>query len=389
MYDKNNHRMEKEIKIAVVIKTEGLEYDDRVRKEILTIEKLFPYIKFKIFAMLPDNKELEGVTEYGIPYKTVYIPSRDKFPSAKRVFLKAYQFYKVVKEYLDEFDAVWAANVDTSLIPMLYKCRRMVWDLHELPMRYLSNPLKKRILRFIFNKCRIVIHANPQREQYLESLGVVTNPKKHYALRNFPNFDDIDQEYDERFFCFKEWKGNRRCVYLQGLDGDRRAAYESVKAVLRTEDMIAVVVGRFDEKSKSHLELEFGNELGERVMFMGRIPQLKIPQYVRLCYTTLVFYKNTSPNNYYCEANRFYQSVLMGLPVVVGNNPPMRDLVEQYGFGISIDDDGCDVQRIVEGISNVVSRYDEYKRNIEKYKGYLLWNNQEAYIKQMIEALFD
>ena len=59
--------MDKERKIALVIKTEGLEYDDRVRKEILTVEKIYPNVKFKIFAMLPGNKEREGVTEYGTP----------------------------------------------------------------------------------------------------------------------------------------------------------------------------------------------------------------------------------------------------------------------------------------------------------------------------------
>ena len=131
--------MEKEIKIAIVIKTMGLEYDDRVRKEILTIERLFPSIKFKIFAMLPDNKAWEGVTEYGIPFKSVYIPARDKYSSAKKVYLKAYQFYKAVKKDLDAFDIVWAANIDASFVPMLYKSKRIVWDLHELPTPYLSN----------------------------------------------------------------------------------------------------------------------------------------------------------------------------------------------------------------------------------------------------------
>lgn len=38
MFNNNKDRMDKERKIALVIKTEGLEYDDRVRKEILTVE---------------------------------------------------------------------------------------------------------------------------------------------------------------------------------------------------------------------------------------------------------------------------------------------------------------------------------------------------------------
>ena len=291
--------MEKEITIALVIKTEGLEYDDRVRKEILTIEKLFPNIKFKIFAMLPDNKEREGVTDYGTPYKSIYIPARDKYPSAKKAYLKGFQFYKAVKKDLAAFDVVWAANVDASFVPMLYKSDKLVWDLHELPTAYLSKSVTRLLLRYIFNRCKIVIHANPQREKYLESVGVVSEPQKHYALRNYPNFDDVDKEYDSKYYGFIEWKGDRRCVYLQGLDGDRRAAYESVKAVLQTEDMVAVVAGRYDENSKKRLVVEYGDELVKRVLFIGRIPQLKIPQYVKQCFTTLVFYKNILVLNFH------------------------------------------------------------------------------------------
>ena len=205
------------------------------------------------------------------------------------------------------------------------------------------------------------------------------------ALENI--FADIDKEYDETYRKFEAWKENRRCVYLQGLDGDRRAAYESVAAVLRTDGLTAVVVGRYDQTSRKRLEKEYGEELHHRVLFIGRIPQMKIPQYVKQCYTTLVFYKNISPNNYYCEANRFYQSVLMGLPVVVGSNPPMKEIVEKYGFGVSIDDDGGDVQKIIDGIHTIEDRYDVYRKNIEKNKENLLWKNQKTYIKEMMDFL--
>lgn len=381
--------MDKERNIALVIKTEGLEYDDRVRKEILTVEKIYPNVKFKIFAMLPDNKEREGVTEYGTPYKAVYIPARDKYPSTQKVYLKAYQFYQAVKKDLDDFDAVWTANVDASFVPMLYRSKRIVWDLHELPMAYLSNGITRKLLKYIFGRCKIVIHANPQREQYLERRGVVSESKKHFALRNFPNFNDIDKDYDDKYGSFVAWKGERRCVYLQGLDGDRRAAYESVSAVMHTEDMCAVVVGKYDEKSKERLKREYGDTLDERVLFIGRIPQMKIPQYVQQCFTTLVFYKNISPNNYYCEANRFYQSVLMGLPVVVGCNPPMKEIVEKYGFGVVLDDDGNDIRKISDGLQRVVENYESYKRNIAKNRSQIVWNKNDATIKEIVKELFE
>ena len=375
-------------KIALVIKTEGLEYDDRVRKEVLTIQKLFPGISFTIFAMLPENKETEGVTGYGVPYKTVYVPARDKYPSAKKPMLKAYQFYKALKEELKNYDAIWASNVDTSFFPLLAKNDRILWDLHELPSRYLGSWWKKQVLKYIFGRCKVVVHANPQRVEYLKKVGVVSDPSKHFAIRNYPNFDDEEKETDEIFEEFIKWKGNRKCVYLQGLTDDSRASYETIKAVLEFPEFCAVVVGGFDVAIKERLVGEYGDSLYDNICFIGKVAQLRIPHYVRQCYMSLIFYKNVRPNNYYCEANRFYQSVVMGLPVVVGSNPSMKELVEKYGFGVSIDDDGSDVNKIIEGIKNVIENYSKYQGDNLQYRYKLLWHKQEDVIADVVNILF-
>lgn len=366
-------------KIALVIKTEGLEYDDRVRKEILSVQQLCPEVSFSIFAMLPGNREEEGVTDYGVPYKSLYIPARENYPSAKKTTLKAFQFYKAVKKEVRDFDAVWVANVDAAFVPMLLKHRRILWDLHELPLRFIGNSLTKKLLRYVFNRCIVVLHANPQREQYLESIGVVKDSAKHFSLRNYPNFEESDKEYDDKYHGFVNWKGDRKCVYLQGLNMDRRAPFESISAVLATPELCAVVIGGFDAQIKQRLVDTFGEELKERVLFVGKIPQLKIPQFMKQCYMSLVFYKNVNANNYFCEANRFYQAVIEGLPVVTGNNPSMKELVAEYGLGVSIEDDGRQVDKIIEGIQKLsiimrniktilqiiaINSYGQTKRNL-------------------------
>lgn len=376
-----------EKRIAVAIKTEGLDYDDRIRKEILTIQKLFPNVKFKIFAMLPENREYEGVTSYGIPFKAIYLPSREKYPSAKKILIKTLEFYKVIKKDIESFDAVWCGDYHSVAIALLCKGKPVLWDLHELPTMLLGNGLKKMVLRKVFHNCKVVLHANPQRIGYLQSQGCIEDPQKHYAIRNYPNFEDRDSVFDEAYYQFVRWKGNKTCAYLQGLTNDSRAAYESVAAVMTIQDLAAVVVGKFDDNSKKRLEKEFGNRLFDRIYFVGKIPQLKIPQYVEQCKLSLVFYKNVRPNNFFCEANRFYQSVIMGLPVVVGNNPSMKDIVEQYGFGVSIDDDGNNVGKIVNGINQVLNQYDEFHRNTKTYREKLLWDNQEDLIKEIVKKL--
>ena len=375
----------KEYKIALAIKTEGLEYDDRVRKEILSVQKLYPNIRFKIFAMLPDNKEYEGITTYGVPFKAIYMPSREKYPSAQKILKKTYEFYKVLKPELNDFDAVWCGDYHSVAIALFCKNKPVLWDLHELPSMLLFSRIKRIVLKKVFDNCKVVLHANPQRIEYIASKGCIKDPSKHFALRNFPNFQDVDTEYDEKYDAFISWKKDRPCVYLQGLTNYSRADVESVNAVLSYPDIVAVVVGSMQDRAKKELEEKWGKQvLDERVFLVGQIPQLKIPQYVSKCFTTLVFYKNVRPNNWYCEANRFYQAVILGLPVVVGNNPPMKELVEKYDFGVVANTDGCNVSEIIIGLQQVIHRRSQYLESIEAYKHFLTWDQQEDVIRQVM-----
>mgnify|MGYP002624471368 CR=1 FL=1 len=379
----------KKYRIALAIMTNGLEYEDRVRKEIGSISTLYPNLEFKIFAALPNNKEYEGVTSFGVPFKSVFVPSREKYASGTKTMYKAYDFYRVIKKELRDFDAVWCGDYHTVVIALLCRNKPVLWDLHELPSMLLGNSVKRMMLRKVFANCKVIVHANTQRIVYLQRQGCIKYPEKHIALRNYPNFEDIDSDYDDKYKSFVEWKGNRDCVYLQGLNDSSRADKESIEAVLSIPNLVAAVVGRFSEDTKKELERKWGKEvLSNRVFFVGKLPQLKIPQYVAMCITSLVFYKNVRPNNYYCEANRFYQAVISGLPVVTGNNPSMKELVERYGFGLSIEDDGEDIEKIKDGITEVIAHYDEFCKNISNNRGRLIWNGQKEEVRCIVETLF-
>lgn len=380
----------KKYRIALAIMTNGLEYEDRVRKEVCSISTLYPNIEFKIFAALPENKEYEGVTSFGVPFKAVYLPSRVKYASGTKTMYKAYDFYRVIKKDLRDFDAVWCGDYHTVVIAILCRNKPVLWDLHELPSMLLGNPLKKIILRKVFANCKVVVHANPQRIEYIQCQGCIKHPEKHIALRNYPNFEDIDSKYDDKYKDFVDWKRNRDCVYLQGLNDSSRADRESVEAVLNIPNLTATVVGRFSDDTKSELETKWGKDvIKNRIYFVGKLPQLKIPQYVAQCITTLVFYKNVRPNNYYCEANRFYQSVILGLPVVVGNNPPMRELVEKYNFGVVAQTDGSDEEAITAALQQVLNNRSIFQESITKNKYLITWNQQDSVIKQIIDKYLD
>lgn len=373
-------------RIALIVKTPGLEFDDRIRKEMISAQKVAD-VSFKIFVMLKDNIASEGVTSYGVPYRSVYIPARDKYPSSSHNMLKAWQFYKAIKTEINDYDAVWCADIGTELTALLVRNKKLLFDCHEIPTHLIGSKVGKILVKKLFNKSRIVLHANPQRIQYLESRGLIKDRTKHLALRNYPDSSEISVVESETWESFKSWVNGRECVYLQGLVEDARAAYECVYSVLATEGLSAVIIGKYDEEALNRLKSEFGSAIEDRIFFTGKIPQACIAQYVERCRFSMVFYKNIRANNWYCEANRFYLAVSLGLPVITGNNPPMKELVEQYHLGISINNDGSDVQIIKSAIVSLRENYAEYADNVKKSKNIFNWHSQDYQIKEIINIL--
>lgn len=376
-------------KIALVLYTQGLDYDDRIRKEILSIQKFYPNVKFKIFAVEPQNREDEGMTSYGVPYRIPFLKTRDKYASASHTLAKALDFYNTVKDELKAFDALWCADIETFPFVLLSKMKLIVWDHHELPLAFVNKCYMRWLYKRMERKCKVMIHANQPRLEYMDEKGLVSDRNKHFVLRNYPDFNEIDNEYDDTYNQFEKWLGDEKCVYLQGLTGPARADVESIGAVLAVPGLKAVVLGRVSEDQMRVFEQRFGKELlSERIYFVGQQKQLKTPQYIRKCIMSLVFYKKTSMNNWYCEPNRLFQNIINGNPVVVGNNPPMKELVDNYGVGVCVDTDGSDQEKIVAGIKDVLENMDSIKTKLAAAESQWLWGSQENTIRKIVDKLF-
>ncbi len=382
---------DKAIKVAIIRKVNNLENDDRIRKEVTSLTSLFPNVSFKVFVMLDDkNEESEGVTSYGLPFRTVYLKTRDKYPGGSHLMLKSWDYYRTIKKDIRDYDYVWNSGNEPTPTLLFIRRQKLIWDLRELPLFLMGNPVKTKILKYIFKKCSLLLHANQYRIDYLKENGLVDVPSKHVPLRNFPEFGAVDTEYDARYHEVKEWIGERPCVYLQGLNNDSRAAVESVSAVMDTPGLCAIVLGRFYNKALETLNHKYGEEaIRSRICLAGNFKVLKIPQYMALCKLSLVFYKNTSPNNWLCEANRLYQAIDAGLPVVVGANPPMKSVVEDLKVGVSVDTDGSDIGKITEGIKTLLENFDTYKQSIENLHDEIKWDSQTKLLKNTFDKLFN
>ncbi|WP_303644703.1 hypothetical protein [Bacteroides caecimuris] len=368
-------------KVAMVLYTSGLEYDDRIRKEMLSISKHCPDVEFEVFAVTPKNIEEEGVTGYGVKYHLPYLKSRDKYASKTHVLAKAWDFYKTVKPKLKSFDVIWCADIETFLFPLLLKTKKaLIWDLHELPTRFMNSGVMKRVFRYMEKRCNVIYHANGSRIDRLRELGMVTGKTPHIAIRNYPNANLSSTNVKpiaiaEKFY---DWLADRKCIYLQGLVASDRRPFETVSAVMDTSDYCGVVVGGFPDEIKTRLIEKYGeNNLKNRIFFAGKVPQLQTRNFIEKCRMGIVLYVMDCLNNIYCEPNRMFQTIMMGKPVIVGANPPMKELVEKYNVGKALNDDGGSIDDIRSAIEIIDYNYESLSNNTIVASAEISWESQE------------
>ena len=365
-------------KIAVIVYTRGLNYDDRIRKEITALTSSNKFIEIKIFAVVDQNKEDSGNTFYGIPYYTPYLKTRESLPSGRFLLLKAFEFYFKIRKKLRNYDIIWCADDQPFLFLLLIRNKTFIWDLHEIPDFFLKNKFTIRLFKHIEKKCAVVIHANPFRFNYLVQKGIISDRNKHLCIRNHPDENFVTSNLiPETYTKIKEWLNDHQYVNLQEISSESRYPYNTLASILRSTDLKIIVAGhKLNTILKEKFLSEFGNLFNDRVYFTGLLEQLSTPAIIKNAYFSMVFYQTNTPNERFCEANRFYQPLVFGVPVITGVNEPLKEIVNKYQCGISIESDGSNQEDIIKALKALILDYNKYKINAISVKGKFIWNNE-------------
>jgi glycosyltransferase involved in cell wall biosynthesis len=372
----------KKKKIAVVVKTIGLEYDDRIRKECISLSTVADVY---IYAIFDNNIEKEGITSYGMPYKSFRLKTRDKLESGKYLFIKSIDFYLTIKKLLKEYDILWACGIYTYIFALLSKRDQCVWDLYEIPSEF-ENCFMKPIFHHIERKCIKLIHANKYRIDYMIAKKIIIKREKHLVIRNYPDKQLLSVDINNKNnIQFLEWLKKEEYIYLQGLSTSRRYPLNTIEAVMQACELKAIVIGDVEKNAKKNLENKYLDKICERIFFMGMIDQLQIPAYINDALFSIVLYDTNTPNNRFCDPNRLYQAIALKVPVIVGCNEPMKELVDRYKIGICLKSDGRELPEIIEAIKCIIKNNNIYRNNIQRYGHNFLWEVQESSLLNVLK----
>ncbi|SKB92004.1 Glycosyltransferase involved in cell wall bisynthesis [Salegentibacter salinarum] len=371
------------MKILMIIKTSSITYDERLKKEIDSLLTL-GVEQITVFA-IEDIKSSYSKSNVKVLNPDFRIRKTNSGLGKALTLLEL--VFKLNKEIrIKNFDKVWVHDpILMFIIPFLrLKTKKsLIWDLHELPP---SSFVKNKGLNYLFTKigkkANTIIVANGERGAYMTNKGMIT---KYNVLHNYPSMEGKNQSLDKDFFDseFEEWIKNKNFAYCQSATHPSRNFDSLVLACINTKQYL-LVVGEQNETYKK-VRTKY-SEFDSFIKVLGKKPSNSLGYYMRKARFSFIFYTDENKNNYLCAPNRMYHSLKQGIPVIVGANPTMKNIVSKYNCGVTLNSFGELVEDIEVGIYEMKKNYDGYRTNTTKIVNKFTWEDQDIVIKKIINT---
>lgn len=325
--------------ICMLVKTESLIYDARVRKEAETLANVGHKVDI-IVLKDPSAQSIKGID--GCKVYEVHLWTRSLPQNALFLAIKYLEFiFKLILAGLKiKADIYHCHNLNTLLqgfiIARLIK-RRLVYDAHEL---WAERPgagrrLMQWLEKFLLRRADASVAAERHRAEIMyEEYGATEMP---VVIGNFPKFKTLESRSSSlRDFVKAQCGRSEAMIVLEhGRLMSERSAGEIIEALrYLDEEIVLVLLGFVTEEFREVLQNEIKRyNLDNRVFFHKPVPHDEVFSLISSADICTVLYKNTGRNNYYCAPNRLFESLMAGVPVIASNFPGMRDVVEKNNVG--------------------------------------------------------
>lgn len=382
--------------VVVVRKTNGLEFDDRIRKISLSLLDKGFNVDILSFDVNSNTEESSHPYDSRINNTSYRLLTAKWFRGIKAFHMAEFGlrcFFTLISRRSRQ-QCVWLNDpIMVLIMPIFLLLRGMgvikgiIWDQHELPLEAITrNGFFRKVFGKFIDWVDVTIEANHPRLEYIKDVYQVLKHKKAFVLRNFCHrtFALSDKGTLPQSFGVKE----KEYFLLQSGGTHYRHFNSVVEAVMSLDKCLPLVVlGRTDPKMVEDARCRYGSEFDKRFIFTGMIPQLEIVNFLDNSLASIILYKKSiSTNNWLCDPNRLFQAVNRGVPVIIGNNPPMIEIVEQYPYALVLDDDGSDSKHLAQVIEQSM---DGRFAAVDKQAPRFLWESQEDDIKELVNIVFD
>lgn len=235
-----------------------------------------------------------------------------------------------LKKHRNEYDAVHAFDFDTGFAAMLC-CRRYgkkfiyhvldyYVDGHILPSKFLNSIVEFFEIRVI-NAADTTILCTEKRIEQIDK----ASPKKVYVIHNTPN--TVLQPSTS--FKLQSANDKMKIAYV-GILAGTRLLKETVEAVAQMND-VEMHIGGF---GKYEAWMQEAAQKYDNIFFYGKLQYSNTLALESQCDVMVATYDPSFRNHKYAAPNKFYESLMLGKPIIMAQDTGYDDVILEHDIGL-------------------------------------------------------
>ena len=325
------------------------------------------------------NSETE-IVHFGIPAKY----SGGIKANFKGLLLFQMRIIRWLFRHRREYDAVHAFDFDTGFASMIC-CKllrkKLIYHVldyyaegHILPGRLLNSIIEFFEIRVINSANATVICTEKRKEQIRKA-----SPRKLYVIHNTP---DSVQQMDTSFQV-NGCTGKLKLVYV-GVLSRMRLLKETVEVVSKMDD-VEMHIGGFGEYEDW---MQKAAEQYSNVFFYGKLQYSETLALEKQCDIMMAVYDPSIRNHKYAAPNKFYESIMLGKPIIMAYDTGHDDIITKNDIGILTEYSESGIGDAIYALEKRRNEWNDMgKRAMNLYNSNYSWTIMTERIEEMYRNL--
>lgn len=260
-----------------------------------------------------------------------------------------------------------------------YNSRELYAFLGGLRNRPLLQSIVKQIEKFFIKKVDLVLTTGVMDSAFLEKFYGIDNT---IVIRNIPLYQTSSAIIDYRkMYGISD---NKMILLYQGVLLEGRGVPLIMRTMVKIPQTVLIILG--DGEQKSNFQKLAGElNISGRVIFAGAINQKELINYTAGADVGLSLIENISVSYYHALPNKLFEYIIAGIPVLCSDLPQMKQIVETYQVGESINlSNEVNLYKVLERWIENPNLLVTYKLNCKRASKDLNWQEEYKKVREIL-----
>lgn len=285
-------------------------------------------------------------------------------------------FFWLLKNH-KSYNVIHACDLDTAFIATIssiFTRKKIVYDIFDYYIDSFNVPkilvgIVEKIDIFVINKSDHLIICSEERRAQIKK----ANPKNISVIHNSPKLFDVNE--------VKKLNQNNLSIVYVGILSKHRFLEEIAEVIKKNKKYTLNIAGfGFYEEYFKKLDNENDN-----INFHGKISYEETLKLEASSDVILAIYDPKIRNHYFAAPNKFYESLMLGIPIIMAKNTGMANIIEEFNYGIAIDYNKSSFEKALNRIENEKEAFKNTSTKMrEKFMTHYEWNK----MKNILEKIY-